>query len=193
MSRKTEAKRFGEEPTPQEIMLGQLDVRHRAATHRLLGNRNVRATAVTGGVNRGLRRTTFERLHAPSTPISPTALTETINEVTSLCETTIKTLGKKDSKSSYLLGLYIALTNSGDFDQVPFRVKSVYSRSLLIEELAEAEADLILSNHGIESGDGLTDAAFYFGEVVGYGIALDPEAHKKRILGEIPPMPCYLL
>jgi hypothetical protein len=151
---------------------------HRVAVHRLLGDRNVREEFVQDGP----RLETWRRLHAPSEIISPSDLEVEVERFRSLFIAAHKKLGSLSPVARYRSGVIHGLVSS---ERVFVPKITLHARPILIERLAEAECDLMLTNSQIPNSEGVIDLEYCLGNLVGLERAL---GHRTSAPAEIPPM-----
>lgn len=188
--RTAEAEAAGEqEPTHEEVSLASIEVVYRAAAHELLGNRAVRERFV----RKGPQLETYQRLHAPSEPITIATLKEDMDNVSAFYKSiTGEASDWQKPQATYLAGILRGLKYSAvNYSSLPLEIGGrLKDRPDLIAELAIAEAEVIRSNNGHQSDRyHFVDPYFHFGMVVGFERAL---GKRDTIPTEIPPMPEYL-
>jgi hypothetical protein len=173
---------------PEKIDLNK--VHRRAYLHELLGNLLVADRFVSGGLEElEFWQAQKQRLHAPSTPISPQILEWEINEFRKLhFKAASGAKGENDNKAKYLSGVRYGLLASAKITRPP--IQALHDRSVIIPLLAQAEANVIRTKYGIPSDEGITNPSFYLGNAFGFERAL---GRIELLPIEIPPVPSYLL
>jgi hypothetical protein len=182
-----------EQPTEEEMILLQAEAVYKARVHLLLGKRRV--SEDSKGVTPGPRRETYRRLHANSESISLLDLKEELERISTLSASLTGKEGRNWQKPRvrFLSGIWRGLNNSVDnYLQRPIEDVHLRDKASLIEDLAKAEAKVILGNGGVKKiHEGSVDPIFSLGEAMGIQRVLG-HIGKGKLPTEIPPMPEYL-